>query len=137
MQPEPTEASQTATSVDQPAYSTLPIQHGHPDFQQWTPSNLPREGVRSDPIGRPDDTNAASVSSGAASRGRQPNTRRISSRHDSSQESSPGSRIDEYERAHATVRKPSNGMIFQVLPNTATTNVSIQEFPNGMTLISR
>ena len=135
MQPAPTEASQTATSVESTHTTTPPIQHGQPESQQQTPSHLFHEDVGASAIDRPDDTDAASISSGGASRGRQPNTGRISSRNDSSQESSPGSRIDEYERAHATVRKPSGGMIFQVVPSARSTNVSIQEFPNGMLLV--
>lgn len=136
MQPAPTEASQTATSVESSQTTTPSIQHGQPEFQQQTQSHLFHGDVRVSPIDRPDDTDAASTSSGGASRGRQPNTGRISSRNGSSQESSPGSRIDEYERAHATVRKPSDGMIFQVVPNSQSTNVSIQEFPNGMLLVA-
>lgn len=134
MQPAPTEASQTATSVEPPQTLTTSIQHGQPDFQQRTPGRLPREDAWVSSVDRRDDTDVASVSSGGGSRGRQPNARRISSRHASSQESSPGSRVDEYERAHATVRKPSDGMVFQVLPSSQSTNVPIQDFPNGMLL---
>ncbi|RMZ76361.1 hypothetical protein DV738_g4962, partial [Chaetothyriales sp. CBS 135597] len=68
---------------------------------------------------------------GPESQARQP---RIVMRYpnESSQASSPGSRIDEYERAHGVVRKRSDGMIFQVVPNAAgtTSRISVEDFPN-------
>ena len=137
MQSAPTEASQTATSVES-SNNVSPIHHGQPDLQHQASDSLPREDVGELPVDRPDDTDALSVSSGDTSRGRRSNTGRISSsRHGSSQESSPGSRIDEYERANATIRRPSNGMIFQVIRNSGDSNVSIQEFPNGTLLASQ
>ena len=135
MQSAPTEASQTATSVDQSSSSPAFTQHGLPDIPLQASDTLFREDVRVPRVDRLDDNDAASVSSGGTSRGRQSHARRISSRHTSSQESSPGSRIDEYERAYATICKPSDGMIFHVIPNSTTSNVSIQEFPNGLDLI--
>ncbi len=135
MQPAPTESSQTATSIKPYPNTGTSIQHGQPDLQQQASGDLPRPDARVSPIDRSENKDAASTSTGGSSRGRQPNTSRISSRHNSSQESSPGSRIDEYERAQATDRKPSDGMIFQVIPNSKSTNLSIEEFPNGMLLI--
>ena len=133
MQSAPTEASPTATSVETTRNFPSSNHHGLPDTHQSAsePSYL-QEGAR-EPDNPAVDTDTASVSSGGATRGRQPNAGRISTRNDSSQESSPGSRIDEYERANARTRKPSDGMIFQVIPNSkgGASNVSIQDFPNG------
>lgn len=124
MQPAPTEAFQNATSVETTQDSTTSSQHGLPDFQQPAPRSPPHEAV-----GEPGNDAADPETT----RGRQPNAGRINLRNDSSQESSPGSRIDEYERANAVIRRPSDGMVFQVIPNAKgkPSNVSIQEFPNG------
>lgn len=129
MQPAPTEASQTATSVHQFSHTTS-LHHGLSDSPEPAPGSLLPEDAGL-PSHQRDDPDTASVSSRATSRGRQLNAGRVSSRHGSSQDSSPGSRIDEYEKAHAIIRKPSDGMIFQVVPTSQISNVSIQEFPNG------
>ncbi|KAJ9622192.1 hypothetical protein H2204_011624 [Knufia peltigerae] len=79
-----------------------------------------------------DDLDSVSISSGDTQRGRSFNAGRISSRNDSSQSSSPGSRIDEYEKAHASHRKRSKGLIFQVIPSSRdkAQSVSLESFPN-------
>jgi hypothetical protein len=134
MQPAPTEFSPTATSVDfpnNPSHS----HHGLPDVPASASGSVPSraEDAGLSPI--PADTDAESVLSRATSRGRQPtaNAGRLS-RHDSSQDSSPGSRIDEYEKAHANTlpRRPSDDMIFQIVKSDKISNVFIQEFPNGI-----
>ncbi|EXJ84682.1 hypothetical protein A1O3_05352 [Capronia epimyces CBS 606.96] len=47
-------------------------------------------------------------------------------------EGSPGSRIDEYERAHAQLQKRSDGMLFQIIPSAKgkPQTISIEDFPN-------
>ncbi|ETN41609.1 uncharacterized protein HMPREF1541_03545 [Cyphellophora europaea CBS 101466] len=78
-----------------------------------------------------DDCDALSVSSGGTSRGRQRDLRRLSSRDDSSYSSSPGSRIDEYERRHTKPKKRTGDMIFEIVPSKHNQNgVAIEEFPN-------
>ncbi|KIW12840.1 hypothetical protein PV08_08027 [Exophiala spinifera] len=79
-----------------------------------------------------DDIDSVSLSSGDTQRGRPFDAGRISSRNDSSDSSSPGSRIDEYEKAQASHRKPTRGLIFQVIPSPKdkTQSVSIESFPN-------
>ncbi|RMZ90485.1 hypothetical protein DV736_g2265, partial [Chaetothyriales sp. CBS 134916] len=132
MQPVPTEAFPIATSVE--AYQDrLPIrQHGIAEHHEPGPGSLRlNEGPR-EPGESTSDTDAVSVSSSSAPRGRQADAGRISHRKESSQASSPGSRIDEYEKAHGSVWKRSDGMIFQVVPNAKGTSsrVSIEDFPN-------
>ena len=134
MQSAPTEASQTATSVDSSQDPSTSSHHGLQDPEQQASDGLSRqETVRAPHEPAPDDADALSVSSGGTSRGRQLDARRISNRTDSSQESSPGSRIDEYERAHTKVYKQSHGMMFQVVPTKdgQIAGVSVEEFPNG------
>lgn len=60
-------------------------------------------------------------------------TRRLSRQDTSSEERSPGSRIDAYERAHFSSRRPSDGMLFQVIPSTdnKVAQVSLLDLPNG------
>jgi hypothetical protein len=83
-----------------------------------------------------DESDNLSVSSGGTQRGRPSFTpRRLSSSHDnSSHEGSPGSRVEEYEKEHAQSRKPSDGMIFQIIPSAKdkVNGVSIESFPNGV-----
>jgi hypothetical protein len=85
------------------------------------------------PSSIPDDTDSVSVSSRDTQRGRPSNAGRISSRNTSSQSGSPGTRIEEYEKANALRRKRSDGMIFQVIPSAKgkTQHVSIESLPNG------
>ena len=139
MQSAPIENSPNATSVETSQDSHHSDHHGLPDPHQSASGSLPLQGGVGEPSHTAVDTDAASVSSAGTSRGRRPDAGRINNRKDSSQESSPGSRIDEYERANARIRKPSDGMVFQVVPNQngRASNVSIQEFPNGMLNRSR
>jgi hypothetical protein len=132
MQSAPTEASQTATSVDPSSDSSTSNQYGLSDSHQQASGTVLLEHASVPSIERSDDVEAASVTSRGSSRGRQPKSGRLGNRQDTSQDSSPGSRIDEYERAHTVTRIPSDGMIFQVISNSGTSRVSIQDFPNGI-----
>ena len=132
MQPAPPEASQNATSVDLSRLPSPLTQHGLSEIEQRAsggslPWSSPR-GSSSVP-----EADNLSVSSGGTRRGRSANAGRISSRENSSQEGSPGSRIDEYERAHAPLRKRSDGVIFQIVPSEKgkIQTLSIESFPNG------
>ncbi|KIX00014.1 uncharacterized protein Z518_10941 [Rhinocladiella mackenziei CBS 650.93] len=133
MQPAPSEASQNATSIDQPRFPPyLPTQHGVPDTERAASGGPLSTSSRRVSRSPEDNTDNLSVSSAGTQRGRRANTRRISSRENSSQDGSPGSRIDEYERAHAQPRKRSDGMIFQIVPSVKgkSQSVSIESFPN-------
>lgn len=134
MQSAPSETFQNATSVDQSQVSSPPSQYGLPDILHVASSGFLRENSPRVPDSVIEDTDAASVSSRGTQRGRSTNSRRISSRDNSSQEGSPGSRIDEYEKAHAQPRKLSDGMVFQIVPSAKgkIDTVSIETFPNGL-----
>ncbi|OAP57351.1 hypothetical protein AYL99_08089 [Fonsecaea erecta] len=133
MHPAPSEASQNATSVEQTQQLPSPsTQHGLPDIEHEASGGLLSTGSPREPtsdLEEPSDN--VSIRSGGTQRGRSSNTRWISSRNSSSQ-GSPGSRIDEYERAHTQYRKPSDGIIFQVIPSAKDkdSRVSIENFPN-------
>ncbi|KAL2444014.1 hypothetical protein ABEF95_014725 [Exophiala dermatitidis] len=132
MQPAPPEASSTATSVTQPQLSQTSAQHGLLDRDDRASGGAlsgSRPRVSHSTVG---DSDALSVSSAGTHGGRPANTRRVSSSDDSSQAGSPGSRIDEYERAHTRLQKRSDGMLFQVVPTAKgkPSRVSIEEFPN-------
>jgi hypothetical protein len=134
MQSAPHEAPQTATSLGTSQDPTSPPQHGLPDRDEPASGHLPAGAgeLRSTTAA---DSDALSIASSTTSRGRRLDERRLSDRDDSSHSSSPGSRIDDYERKHAKPRKRSDGMIFQVVPNKdkgKEGNVGIEEFPNGM-----
>ena len=129
MQSAPLEVSQTATSENHLQDPSSDIYHGLSADADLVPdgrSDRRLDGEPSD-IDPPDD---ASVASSATSRGRRSNLRRMSSRNDSG-ESSPGSRIDAYERANAIPRRPSDGMVFQVIPSTGNSGTSVLDMPNG------
>ncbi|OQU94529.1 hypothetical protein CLAIMM_00878 [Cladophialophora immunda] len=133
MHPAPSEASQNATSVEPTQQLPSPsTQHGLPDVEHEASGGLPSTRSPSEPTPDADEPfDNVSVHSSGTQRGRSSNARWISSR-DSSSQGSPGSRIDEYERAHTQYRKPSDGMIFQVIPSSKdkTSRVSIENFPN-------
>lgn len=133
MQSAPSEISQNATLLDQPQVSSPPSQYGLPNTLHAASGGFLRENSPRVPEAVIDDTDTASVSSGGTQRGRSTNTGRIRSRDTSSQEGSPGSRIDEYEKAHAQPRKHTDGMIFQIVPSAKgkIDTVSIETFPNG------
>ena len=138
MQPAPPEIPQNATSVDQTQQPSPPAQHGLPHLQQPASSGtLLRSGHREPTTNLEDTLDNVSVSSGGTHgghRGRSPNTGRLSREQSSSQEGSPGSRIDEYERAFTKYRRPSDEMVFQIVPSAKDkpSLVSIEGFPNGM-----
>ncbi|KIW82234.1 hypothetical protein Z517_05261 [Fonsecaea pedrosoi CBS 271.37] len=133
MHPAPSEASQNATSVEPAQHlPSSSSQHGLPDIEHEASVGLLSTSNPREPT--PDLEESAdnvSVRSVGTQRGRPSNTRWISSR-DSSSQGSPGSRIDEYERAHTQYRKPSDGIIFQVVPSSKdkTSRVSVESFPN-------
>jgi hypothetical protein len=134
MQSAPPEVLQTATSVDQPQLPSLPTQHGLPhDEQQASRGTLSRSSLREPNPNLEDTSDNVSVSSGGTQRGRSSNAGRLSRQHSSSQEGSPGSRIDEYERAFTKYRRSSDELMFQVVPSTKdkAQQVSIESFPNG------
>lgn len=134
MHPAPPEAFQNATSVDQLQLSSSPsTQHGLPNDDRRPSVGLLSASSPRELPPTLDDADNVSVSSSGTQRGRSANSRWISSRDGSSQESSPGSRIDEYERAHGQLRKRSDGMIFQIVPSARDklSRVSIESFPNG------
>lgn len=135
MQPAPTEASQNATSVEITLASPSTSNHGLQEHLQ--PASGSFSSSAREPQAVPsDDNDALSVSSGDTSRGRQPNNRRLKSGQGSSPSTSPGSRIDDYERKHAKPRKRKDGMIFQVVPGKDKPGSgTIEEFPNGIPLL--
>ena len=133
MQSAPSEVSQLASSLYQTQSSSPPSQHGFPRSGQQTSGGSLYETSPRESSLVIEDTDSASVSSSSTRRGRSSNIARISSRDTSSQDASPGSRIDDYERQHARYRKPSDGGTFQVVPSTnpGPYRVSINDFPNG------
>ena len=143
MHPAPPEIPQTATSVDEPQQTSPPTQHGLPHLQQpASGGTLPRSSPREPTPHLEDTRDDVSISSGGThgtQRGRSPNTGRLSRQHSSSQEGSSGSRIDEYERAFAKYRRPSEEMMFQIVPSAKDkpVQVSIEGFPNGTRTIAR
>ncbi|KAJ9501527.1 hypothetical protein H2202_003321 [Exophiala xenobiotica] len=132
MQPASFEVSQNATLVDQAQVPAPPTQHGEPVNDQPASVGTLYGSSPGMPSSIPDDTDSVSVSSRDTQRGRPSNAGRISSRNTSSQSGSPGTRIEEYEKANALRRKRSDGMIFQVIPSAKgkTQHVSIESFPN-------
>lgn len=133
MQSAPSEACQNATSVDQSQLPSDSVQHGSPDNPEQVSGRLPDVAGDREPNPPPDDADAISVASNRSRRGRRANAEWLSSRSSSSQEGSPGYRIEEYERAHKSLRKPPTGVIFQVIPSVgdAKNRISVEEFPNG------
>ena len=139
MHPAPPEASNNATSVDQSQLPPPPTQHGLSEIEQLASGGSLSWSSPRVPTSAPDEADNLSVSSRGTRRGRSANAGRISSRETSSQEGSPGSRIDEYERAHAQLRKRSDGIIFQIVPSAKgkIQTLSIESFPNGAMRYSR
>lgn len=133
MQSAPSQTPPTATSLNQPQFPSPPSQYGLPDILHDASSGFLPENSPRVPESAVEDTDAASVSSSGTQRGRSTNTGLRGSRGNSSQEGSPGSRIDEYEKAIAQPRKLSDGMIFQIVPSAKgkIDTVSIETFPNG------
>ena len=131
MQPAPPEHSHTANSENTPRDTSSNNQHGPsaiPDETSDSRSSQRPVEESSSNVDVPDD---ASVASSATSRGRRAGLRRMSSDRNS-QDSSPGSRIDAYEKTNAIVRRPSDGMIFQVVPSSGQPgDVSLLDMPNG------
>ncbi len=134
MQSAPIEDSQNATSVDQPEQPSPPAQHGLPHLEQSASDGTLLGSRLREPIPHSEDTlDNVSVSSGGTRRGRPLDAGRVSRQDNSSQEGSPGSRIDEYERAYTNYRRPSDEIIFQVVPSAKDkkSTVVIENFPNG------
>ena len=141
MHPDPTEASHNATSVDNQD-SEPSLHHGLSEYQQQVSDSISLQDAVRAPLDPPSaDEDFLPRSSRDTSRGRRHNAGRISNRGDSSQESSRGSRIDEYERADLQLKAkpPTENMMFQVIPAAKgqAGNVLIEEFPNGMPVYVR
>lgn len=136
MQSEPIRASQTDTLADTQLSSTS-TQHGlRHELEESSASLLPREDdARISAV--TEDPDEVSVSSEGSRRGRRIHPRRLSS-SESSQTSSPGHRIEEYERSHAHLRRPSERFTFQIVSSVkdGKNTASIQEFPNGTSINS-
>lgn len=137
MQPAPSELPQTAISIENTSEPFISLQHGLSPTDELASAGFSSAEVVRVYSNATDEADNASVASNSTRRGRRFDTRRLSRSESSSQESSPGSRIDEYERAHASPRKPTDGMIFQVIPMVAgkQNRVSVLDFPNGMKYI--
>lgn len=133
MQSAPSLTTQNAIPVDNPQNPPNTVQHGSSDNPDQASSRLPDVAGDGEPSTGPDDPDTISVASNHSRRGRRANAEWLSSRSSSSQEGSPGNRIEEYERAHKSLRKPPTGVIFQVVPSAgdATNRTSVEEFPNG------
>ena len=132
MQPAPTEASQTATSVDPPRHTDSTSQHGLSDPTVSASSHLPRGEGRGSQQSL-EDVEISSVSSSSTRRGRRTATRRVSDRDSSSQESSPGSRIQAYEKSNYYGRKKPQVVGFQIVSSSKPNKslVAVDRFPNG------
>lgn len=138
MQSAPPELSHTATLEQLTPVPSSTSQHGLQQLQEHA-SGTPSSSEESDrgSADLPDDTDAVSVESVDTHRGRSTDIGWMNSRDNSSQEGSPGSRIDEYERSYANMRKPSDEMLFQIIPSAKERKgaVSVQELPNGTCFI--
>jgi hypothetical protein len=127
------EPPKNATSVNQSQFPPNSIQHGSPDNPDQVSDRLPDAADDREPSAGTDEADTISIASNHSRRGRRANAEWLSSRSSSSQEGSPGYRIEEYERAHKSMRKPATGVIFKVILSArdATNRISVQEFPNG------
>lgn len=128
----PPEASQTAPSVTSPQDSTSSSQHGLHSLHDHVSDSPHDERLVRDHQPAPDLSDDASVASSTTSRGRRSDARRVNVFRQDSDDSSPGGRIDAYERANAIPRRPSDGMIFQVVPSGQnSSDVTVLDLPNG------
>lgn len=137
MQSQPTEVSQNEPVDDHISQSISSAQHGI-----WTdvePSSSPslRRDAGEDSPHPGGSADAVSVSSAGSGRGRKPNSRRLKSHDRSSEGSSPGSRIEEYERSHLPSPCLGDGVLFQVIPSVKDVKkrLSVDQFPNGKSLL--
>lgn len=121
----------TATSINSSQDFTHLHQYGTSTRQQQAFDGSQQPELLGEPSSASEAADNASVSS-ATSRGRRTGSRRMNARDDSSR-GSPGSHIDAYEKANAIPRRPSDGVIFQVVPSSGRTSsdVSILDLPNG------
>jgi len=129
MQSAPPEISQTANPGNHPQDPSSANQHGLSTNTDLASDGRPDERL----VGEPshlDPSDDVSVASSATSRGRRSDLRRMSTGHESP-DSSPGSRVDAYERANAITRRPSDAMVFQVIPSTGNSSTSVLDMPNG------
>lgn len=128
----PPEASQTAPSVQPLQDHTSASQHGLYPVHDQVSDGRPLERPEGEPSSAIDPSDDASVASSATSRGRRSDSRRMNNARQDSNESSPGSRVDAYERANAIPRRPSDGMIFQLVPSGRdSSDVTVLDLPNG------
>lgn len=125
----PPAISQTANPGNDPQDPSSTNQHGLSTNTDLASDGRPDERLIREPshLDPPDDV---SVDSSATSRGRRSDLRRMSTGHESP-DSSPGSRVEAYERANAIPRRHSDGMVFQVLPSTGNSGTSVLDMPNG------
>lgn len=131
MQSAPPEDLPNATSGTT-EHTTIPSsQHGLSSESDQTYDGRPSGSSVTESSSAIDTADDASVASSSTSRGRRAGLRRMST-HDS-QESSPGSRIDAYERANAIRRRPSDGLIFQIVPSSGQpgSGSNMLDMPNG------
>jgi hypothetical protein len=133
MQSAPPEIPQNATSSNRSHIPPTSIQHGSPQNPDEASSRLPDVADDGEPNARTDDADTISITSDRSRRGRGADAEWLSSRSGSSHEGSPGYRIEEYERAHKSIRKPATGVMFKIIPSTrdTTNRISIEAFPNG------
>lgn len=133
MQSAPPETPQNATSPNRSQLPPPTVQHGSPDNPDEASGRLPDVADDREANAGTDDADTISVASDRSRRGRRADAEWLSSRSNSSQEGSPGYRIEEYERAHKSMRKPATGVIFQIIPSArdAANKISVEEFPNG------
>ena len=132
MQSAPSEASQNATSVEQSPNHAVTLQHGVSERSEPASGHL-LSGDDRESHNVPDEGDTASVSSSSTHRGRRLDAGRLSSHSSSSQESSPGSRIDEYERSNQYGRRIKKPMAFKIVPSVGKEfgSISLDKFPNG------
>lgn len=128
----PPEAFQTASSEQSSQNQTSHNQHGT-KFVDEQASDSHHDGrLVGEPIARSDTPDNLSVASSTTSRGRRSDPGRLSTNRQNSNESSPGSRIDAYERANAIPRRPSDGVVFQLVPSGKdSSDTTVLDLPNG------
>ena len=135
MQPAPLAALQNTISEDRSTSSSTLQEYGLQCISEPAPDRTLANGDGREPTSPPDGADIASVASDGARRGRRLNAGRISSQPTSSQEGSPGSRIEAYEKANAIKPKMSGPLGFQVISsgNARNNESTIDNFPNGKT----
>lgn len=128
----PPEPSQTASTVTPSQRQTQTSQHGLHSAHHHISDSRHDDRLVGEQQPALDLADDASVASSTTGRGRRAYAGRMSLERQDSNDSSPGGRIDAYERANAIPRRPSDGMVFQVVPSTNTSSdVTVLDLPNG------